>query len=236
MGLDVYVGSLTRYHSGQWETIVQRVGREEGMKVTMERQHDPPDAITNPEEIREVVLAWRAQLASELRSQAQITLDWGEGLDKPYFTDKPAWDCYAALLLWAAYEEHPDAPRSAIAPDDWTTDAAFRRSTKTHFQSRYSQLLYDIEMWLPAEFSVTFRAPGVAGVEIGIGSSPTLLAQLDELNRRTWCADERTLADWRREGADYGAPLETSARFGFSIMHSLGSASVANGLPMLLDY
>lgn len=33
MGLDVYVGTLTRYYSGDWELITQRVGRELGLTV-----------------------------------------------------------------------------------------------------------------------------------------------------------------------------------------------------------
>ena len=28
MGLDVYVGSLIRYYTGNWETIVQQLGRD----------------------------------------------------------------------------------------------------------------------------------------------------------------------------------------------------------------
>jgi hypothetical protein len=30
MGLDIYVGSLTRYYRRDWETIVQQAGRELG--------------------------------------------------------------------------------------------------------------------------------------------------------------------------------------------------------------
>ena len=32
MGLDVYVGPLIRYYTGDWETIVQQIGRETGMQ------------------------------------------------------------------------------------------------------------------------------------------------------------------------------------------------------------
>ncbi len=30
MGLDVYVGPLSRYYTGQWETVVQQWGRQIG--------------------------------------------------------------------------------------------------------------------------------------------------------------------------------------------------------------
>ena len=37
MGLDVYVGPLTRYYSFEWETILQQAGREQGMDVHIVR-------------------------------------------------------------------------------------------------------------------------------------------------------------------------------------------------------
>ena len=236
MGLDVYVGSLTRYYSGQWETVVQQWGRQEGVKVDVRRQNDPPDAITDPAEVTTLVEAWRKQLAASLPAEHAVRFDWKEGLDGPYFTDKPAWDCYAALLLWAAYDEHPDVPRAPVAPDDWSTDPAYARSTAPGFRSRYGQLLYDVEMWLPVPFQFTFKAAGPAGKAMGFGSSHTLLDQLEDLNARTWRADEAAFAQWRKDGADHGAPLETSARLALSIFRSLASASVEHRLPMLLDY
>jgi hypothetical protein len=236
VGLDVYVGPLVRYYTGQWETVVQQWARQQGHRIDVVRPDNPPDAITDPKKVRALVDAWRSQLASQLRPRAVVALDWPEDFETPYVTDKPAWDCYAALLLWAAYDEHPDVGRLQVAPEDWTTDAAFRRSTDPGFTSRYAQLLNDTELWLPAEFGFTFTAPSALGKAIGIGSSPTLLAQLNELNRRTWAADESTLAGWRWEGADHGAPLEISARLAFSVIHSLASAAVQHRLPMLLDY
>jgi len=32
-----------------------------------------------------------------------------------YATDKPAWDCYGALVLWAAYDELPTPSRRETA-------------------------------------------------------------------------------------------------------------------------
>jgi len=52
MGLDVYVGSFTRYYAGDWETVVQRYGRETGLKVDVVRPLDPPDSTRDPGQIR----------------------------------------------------------------------------------------------------------------------------------------------------------------------------------------
>jgi hypothetical protein len=87
MGLDVYVGSVTRYLIGDWETVVQKYGRESGAKVQIIRQHNPPDAITDPLEVLPVVLRWRESLSQGLVAAGGPVLDWDERADSPYFTD-----------------------------------------------------------------------------------------------------------------------------------------------------
>jgi hypothetical protein len=86
----------------------------------------------------------------------------GLGLAPPYFTDKPAWDCYGAFLIWAAHEEHPGAP------EDWTTHPAVQRSQEQEFRSRYAQLLDNPQLWLPGGFDFTFNAEDPTGSTIGI--------------------------------------------------------------------
>ena len=44
MGLDLYVGSLTRYHVGDWELVAQTAARELGLPLKVVRQHDPARA------------------------------------------------------------------------------------------------------------------------------------------------------------------------------------------------
>src|SRR5678809_1066963 len=48
MGLDVYVGSVTRYHCGDWQTVVQKFGSDTGLDVQVTRHPESPDAITDP--------------------------------------------------------------------------------------------------------------------------------------------------------------------------------------------
>src|SRR5579872_6323008 len=93
VGLDIYVGSLTRYYSGDWEMVAQKAARELGLELTVVRAHDPEDAIRDPEAIRPVVLAWREQLSEALAESITDKLDWDESQEAPYFTDKPTWDC-----------------------------------------------------------------------------------------------------------------------------------------------
>ncbi len=235
MGLDIYVGSLTRYHSGNWETIVQQAGKAQGKPVYLHRA-DPPGAIEDPGTIQRIVLAWRAKLDKELKQRLASPLDWNEDPTAPYFTDKPTWECYEDLVIFAAYEEHPELQRPTEHVQDMTTDLAFRLSTGKGFESRYSQLVTGVQLWLPCEFRFTFAAKDAGGRLAGIGSSVTLQRQLEDLNNRTWRANAATLAQWRWQGAAPDASLEVGARFACSLLLALADESVKNHLPMKLDY
>jgi hypothetical protein len=81
-----------------------------------------------------------------------------------------------------------------------------------------------------------FQAEKVGGGPVLIGSSAALLRQLEDLNSHTWRSDFGLLGTWRREGSEHGAPLEAGARLAFAILRDLADKSVANRLPMLLDY
>jgi hypothetical protein len=117
MGLDIYVGSLTRYFTRDWKTIVQQLAeRGEIPQVQVVRANEPKNVVTDPEQVRSAVVGWRQGLSTGLAQHITAPLDWDESGFTPYFTDKPAWDCYGALLLWAAYSEHGDLKRPHRQP------------------------------------------------------------------------------------------------------------------------
>jgi len=204
MGLDVYVGSLTRYFARDWKTVVEQAAEQGGPPVQMVRAHEPDDAVTNPEQIRPAVIAWRRGLSEALGSHLRSPLDWDESAGSPYFTDKPAWDCYGALILWAAYAEHPDLARPAANPlglpdrrtGDWHSDPAYRRTTAEKFRTSYAQLVSDAEVWLPADYEFTFEAQWLTGTPTRFGACRRLLSELDALNARTWTASEAEMERW----------------------------------------
>ena len=176
MGLDVYVGSLTRYHSGDWELIAQSAARELGMDIQVIRQQAKPDVSIDPVQIRDHVLRWRDSLTESLSQHLVSSLNWDERSESPYFTDKPTWECYADLLLWAAYDEQHRLRRPEQHVEDWSEDPAYRISSGSSAQSLYSHL-YDVSAWLPCDFEFLFDAKDIAGVDLRFGSSVKLLAQ-----------------------------------------------------------
>jgi hypothetical protein len=236
MGLDIYCGSLTRYIAGDWELVTQKAAREQGVAFKLVRKNEPSeDTIRDPEVIRPLVTAWRSGLSQALGANLTAPLDWDESAAAPYFTDKPAWDMYAALVLWAAYEEQPQFKRPVVHAGKWSEDPAYKASTAKGFKSKYSHL-FDVILWLPCAFDFVFETKDATGNPIVVGSSVTLQRQLGELNRRSWQADEKTLATWSRDGVVYGKPLESGARFAFALFERLAGLSVAHRLPMRLDW
>jgi hypothetical protein len=159
---------------------------------------------------------------------------WNENLEYQYFTDKPAWDCYGALVLWACYEQLPNAKRANTALE-WSDDPAYRTGLQLPDQ-RYPHLVADTEIWFPIEFEEPFGLTSITGQPMLVGSSAHLLRELEQLNASTWRASDEVIEQWRVEGAEYGAELEKSAQLGFAVFYELAKLSVQHKLPMKLDY
>jgi hypothetical protein len=180
VALDVYVGTLTRLYSGDWENTGQRWARENGVQyntIYAGGQPEPPPG----DEIRKAVADWQRYLSDALQPHGAGPAQWDEGDQMPYFSERPSYTGYGALVVWAAHMEHPDLPMPAETPDSWTDDLAYQRSTAEGFNSRYKTLLL-AEQWLPLEFPFVFEAPMPVAEKGRIGSVFTLKRQLDELH------------------------------------------------------
>jgi hypothetical protein len=237
MGLDIYVGTLTRYYCGDWETIIQQVAHKKGLEVQVIRPGRPEDTVSDPTQVRPLVLQWQHLLNEALSEHLEYPIEWDESPDAPYFTDKPSWDCWSDLLLWAAYDEHPELERPAEPVRDWRQDSAYSASNDDDFESQFPHLVRrNLELWLPCDFGFVFSTMSLTGREITVGSAVRLLAELREINEHTWEASPHLLGRWSRTATQAGAPLEVGARFAFGVLLGLVEKSVEFRLPMKLDY
>jgi hypothetical protein len=225
MSLDVYVGPLARYYGGDWENGAER-GRSSGSGQRP----------AGRERIRQSVLEWRATLAASLGQTLSVPLDWDETDAAPWFVGRPGWDGFGSLVLWAAYVEHPVLRAPAVLPEEWDNDPALVRSNAEGFRSRYSHLVRNVELWLPVAFDITFEGESVDRRRVVMGSSATLVRQLNELNAATWKADPAEIATWARRIPDGSAPLELRARHAFAVIADLAAKAIAHRQPMKLDF
>jgi hypothetical protein len=221
VGLDVYVGSLTRYYVEGSADVVERIAHHRGMAVS-----DGQDA---EEVIRAAVVGWRDGLSRSLGDRLDGPLDWDESGPAPCFTDKPGWDGYGGTLLLAAHDEHPELPAPAQVSADWPDDPAYQAASAPGAGSRYHQLLTP-ELWLPCRFAFTVRTRDITGEEVELGSSVALLDQLELLSTR-----------YRLDGqppdlAADGHSLSAAAGNGLAVLLRLAERSVINRVPMKLDF
>ncbi len=236
MGLDVYVGPLARYYGGDWENVAERATRERERERVAGAKPARRKEAQERDRLHRAVLAWRDTLQNSLGANAPGPLDWDEAPDAPYFTGRPGWDGLGALVLWAAYVEHPMLRAPAVLPEEWDNDPALVRCNAEGFRSRYSHLVRNVELWLPLDFAFTFEGEDVDRRRVVVGSSATLARQLADLNAATWKVGEGEAAAWGRRRPDDKAPLELHARHAFAVMTGLAHQSVEHRLPMKLDY
>jgi hypothetical protein len=238
MALDVYVGSLTRYYAGDWQSIADTTRpRGRGARKAPMRVGDPrtTNLGADRERIRGAVLAWREGLGRALQPHLAEPLDWSEAAEAPWFTGRPGWDGFGSLVLWAAYAEQPALRRPAALTEEWDDDPALVRSNAPGFRSRYAHLVRNVELWLPAAFDFTCEDEDIDGRRIIVGSATTLARQLGELNAATWKMDAGELVALSRRRPP-GTSLEVCARHALAVMSGLARQAIEHRLPMKLDY
>lgn len=242
MGLDIYVGSLTRYYAHDWETVVQQAARSQGIPVQVVSANSPPDdEIRDPAQVRDRVFEWRGNMQTQLKGAKLIDadLDWPEQPDTPYFTDKPDWECFGAMTLLAAYEEEPKPLFGGRWPktlkESWARDPKLEARLNAREPGRYSHL-YGCMAWIPVRLKNPVTGPLPAGDATMIGSAPALLEQLQLLNQRTYAGSPDDLVTWSREFPDPSdSRFEPKAKTGLAILLNLTRLAVEHHLPMLLD-
>ena len=241
MAFDVYVGTMTRYYRHEWENVTQKWAREQGMKYHKvspgSNKAQPPAAASM---IQGAVRNWCAGLTKALQPHGVGPLQWDEGENQPYFTDRPGWEGYSALLLWTAYSEHSDMVPPTELPESWADDPAFIRSTSPEFKSMYNSILLPM-LWLPVEFTLIFSSPTLVSEEPArIGSTFSLRDQLDQVHSKTSArlknlkAAEENRGDAGRENKP--ARLATEAEFSLDVFRNLAAKACEHRLPILLDF
>lgn len=74
MGLDIYAGTLTRYYSHNWKTVVQQWAEENGYafnRITPDGEAADNEEEMSPAEVQAAVENWRDQILSAISQPGQ---------------------------------------------------------------------------------------------------------------------------------------------------------------------
>ena len=259
MGLDIYAGTLTRYYAHNWKTVVQQWAEKNGwgfQRVTPEGDAIAQEEELTPTEIQKAIEHWRDGILEALVPEGQPPFPaWTEDNETPYYTDKPDWDAFEALLLFGACRIY-DMPVPEQFPKHGQFEQFEAAGRMQADENMNWSLFTGAVWWLPLEECFVVRAPLPTGDEAVLGTAGTLLAELKRINELSWQADEKEICAWSRaEGYPAEAEVgqggvltkqnipahtrfdtESLAKFAFSILYQAARFSLAQRVPVLLDY
>lgn len=216
MGLDIYAGTLTRYFTRNWKTHVQKMAEIKGYKCCLYHPKGELKPIEDPAQIREIhhaLCQWRDELGSTIQPNLPAPL-WDEDTDEEYFTDKPGWLAYSALVfLQACRYMKRDLPEYVDEDVILQKDPIYEEAKKCDFPS---SLLHEVELWIPYDDNfICGPLCFVSEDEEGFYASTLkfLQEELEELNRNRWNADEATILSWRNDKYYVPAKYKDSRSF-----------------------
>ncbi len=232
MALDIYVGGFARFYAREWENVAQAWARENGQHY----QIIAPGGLPPPakwDDAAEAVKHWRTAINNGLGVHLSQPLDWDESCNASYFTDRPGYDGYGALAVWAAHAELGSTPPDAYS-GEWYKDEAFKECTHPKQGQRYRPIIC-ASLWLPGTFEFSFDFEDLTGTKAHISSNASLENALSELNAKTFKMSQEDLDVARNGGFGEKPTLEQLARFGLALLHALAVKSVEHRLPILLS-
>ena len=232
MALDLYVGGFARYFALDWENVGQKQAKESGMEYRIIRPDGPPQA-ADWDEAAGAVGQWREAINGGLGDALAEPLSWDETHDAPYFSDRPGYDGYGALVIWAAHAEAGGNPPEQYN-EEWFEDEAVVEVSTPKEGQKYRPIVCG-NLWLPSDFMFSFDFQGLTGQKVHICSNLALQQSLAALNETTFKMNEAQIAESLQGGYEENAPLQQVASFGFAVMQDMCDKSVKHHLPIMLD-
>lgn len=199
MGLDIYAGTLTRYYSHNWKTVVQQWAEENGYsfnRITPDGEPADNEEEMSPAEVQAAVENWRDQILSAISQPGQPPYaPWLENNEKPYYTDKPDWDAFGAMLLVAACRTYEE-PVPSTVEKDWIFGEHPLVARLASDEERVWSLFRGATWWLPLSDSFLFQGSLPTDDTAAIATLGGLRKELEKLNQLAWQADEDTILGW----------------------------------------
>jgi hypothetical protein len=233
MAVDVYVGTLTRFYTHQWENVVQKMAREGGSNyVAITPQALKDNGGSNPNEVELAIQRWQRNVSDALCNAGGSEIAWPEGMQPPWFSDRIGWEPLFAVRLWAACIELGKAPPK-IVPQDMASDPVLNQCLADPAKYELTAFV-SAQFWLPAEFVFFAKFQSPTGEEVGVASIDALLFALEKINEQSWRTQEWRA--WLKDDFPDRSVLEAPAKYGFAVLASMAVEAKTNHLPMVLSF
>ena len=103
MGLDIYAGTLTRYYSHNWKTVVQQWAEENGYtfnRITPDGEPADNEEELSPAEVQAAVENWRDQILAAISQPDQPPCTPGRRIMRSPITPTSRIGTPSALCFW----------------------------------------------------------------------------------------------------------------------------------------
>lgn len=256
MGLDLYAGTLTRYYAHNWKTESQQWAEVHSFgyqKITSEMESENS---MSAEEVQQVIETWRDSLLSAIRTEGTSVEPWPENNECPYYTSKPDWPAFEALLLYVACRILGEP-----LPEKFSKEAQFEDfeiAQRAYDDPRLQWSLFSGTIcWLPLTAYLIFHASMPTGDEAVLSTTACLVKELEKINSLDWNVDEATIDRWHDEDGyetedskltqltDEVSIMEPQsgfynteslARFAFARFYRAARFAQKNQVPVLMDF
>jgi hypothetical protein len=232
MFIELFVGTLTRYYSEQWQNRRTREGAESPFASPTDK-----NAVSDPVELQGIVTHWREDTSSKLKEHLSEPLTWQEGMLPPYHVGEIGFHGYGGVILLTAYTS-PSAgslPRPTEFQKTWNGDPAFEAIMKDQKKNTLWEII-NCSIWLPSTFQFGIGMKDPSGQPARAGSIDVLWKALEYLNETNWNAAPERIAEWANHKLDDTVSFDVQAQFGFSVFYDMCRRARENRTPMKLHY
>lgn len=231
MFVELFVGTLTRYYSADWQNGRTRAGQASPFGP----QKTPGQQVSDPVELQGVIAEWRETASFKLKEHLKEPLTWQEGMLPPYFVGELGLGGYGGAVLLAAYTNNAHLSRPVNFIKNWEGDPAIEACLKAERKDALWEVV-NCGIWFPDNFAFGIGLKDPSGTPLKAGSVELLWKALEYLNEVNWGADPTDIATWRGRTLTENDPFELQAQFGFAAFYEMTRLAREHRLPMKLHY
>lgn len=230
MNVELFVGTMTRYYSEQWQNAATRQGNRSPFGGK-----DSKQAVNDPVELQGIIAEWLEQATDKLKDHLKEPLSWQEGMLAPHHVGELGVAGYGGLILLTAYTNNAHLPRPVRSMKTWEADPAIQASLKAEKKDALWEIV-NCGIWFPTQFAFGIGMKDPSGSPLKAGSIELLWRGLEYLNEANWGATSHDIAQWRTRPPAETDSFEAQVQYGFAVFHDLCKLAREQRLPMKLHY